>query len=457
MLKTLYISNRILTEDTKYTFLSANVAAAVDSLTVDSIIGFSTDQILLIGGLGSESFEIIKTHASTPPGSTITLASNLTFAHLAGTKVYIIPYNKIEISHADTKTGSKTVLETIAIQADQEETQYTDEAETGGYYFSRFVNDIPTPNTYSDYSDPIPYGGFATNTVSYIIQYAMQRHKITSFTDNITHEFCIDEINSYLAEITGRRKKWSNLQEFDYTLGQLTKGEWRIALPSNMYQYSNKSILAIHYAGEKNFEYRDEREWNDRLEGVVYTTISTGASTGAISITLTDSTDFDSSGTVMIAGQLITYTANNSSTNVLSGIPASGTGSIVADISSGAYVWQGDYEEGRPEIYTIKEGYAYFYPLVSSAHAGNNVYADYWKNAPKVDSDADTIDFDRFDMVKFGLTASIRWQLKNDGIPDLGDGDYLRFRDKLKNAAGKEAQISGQKFKMRPSLNRILY
>ena len=52
------------------------------------------------------------------------------------------------------------------------ETNYSDTTYTSGYYFTRFYNSID--NTHSDYSDAIPYGGFADNTVGYVIDLAMR-------------------------------------------------------------------------------------------------------------------------------------------------------------------------------------------------------------------------------------------------------------------------------------------
>ena len=119
----------------------------------------------MIGELGNEQTEIIKTHSSTAPtGSTITLASNLVFSHLQGAKVYIIDYDQIEFSHADTEAGTKTVLSTENIEADSIQTIYKDSTESAGYYFVRYKNSIDS--SYSDYSDPIPYEGFGANTVN---------------------------------------------------------------------------------------------------------------------------------------------------------------------------------------------------------------------------------------------------------------------------------------------------
>src|SRR3990167_5161550 len=69
------------------------------------------NQVLLLGELGDEDAEFVKTHASAAvSGTTITLAATSIRAHGAGTKVRILQYDQIELSHATTTTGTKTLL-----------------------------------------------------------------------------------------------------------------------------------------------------------------------------------------------------------------------------------------------------------------------------------------------------------------------------------------------------------
>lgn len=455
-LRTIYADNSDLVRDKKTSFLSADASASSGTVTLDSILGFAVNKILLIGELGNEDSEIILTHASTAPsGSTVTLASNTTFAHPQGTKVYILDWNQVEFSQASTATGSKTTIDTIAIQADQKKTQYSDTSVSSGFYFYRFKNSIDT--TYSSYSDPIPYSDYTEAYVGKVIEYALKRNK-SDYTDNVDHEFCIDEINACLRYMHGKLKKWHRLQDFDKILGQTSRGVYRAAMPTDSWNYSHKSILAARIGTDYNLIYKDKREWDQEvLADVAHNTLASGASAGATSVTLNNSYDFDESGTIMIAGQEITYTANAQSTGVLSGIPASGTGAITSNVSADDDVWQGDYQEGEPSYFTVYEGYLYYWPLVDSNNVDLNVYVDYWKEAPTIDSDYDTLDMLRFDAVKFWLTWAIRCQLKNDGIRNLEDGDYIMFEKILNDAILQELKISGQKYKRKPQLNQIKF
>jgi hypothetical protein len=58
-------------------------------------------------------------------------------------------------------------------------------------------------------------------------------------------------------------------------------------------------------------------------------------------------------------------------------------------------------------------------------------------------------------MVKHWLTWAIRMQLKNDGIRDMGDGDYMQFEIMLRDAIRGERH--GQKYQTKPKLNTINY
>ncbi len=376
-MKTLQISNQILTEDTKHTFLSADVASGDGTIDVKNIAGFSTDQPLLLEPLGSEKSEIVKTDSSTSPSDgTITLNSSTDFDHSQGTKVTILEWNQVEISHASTKDGSKSVLDTIDIQPDQLETQYTDSSKSDGFYFVRFKNDID--GAYSLYSDPIPYGDYDTNQVGHLINYALNRNKLDDFTDNITKEFCIDEINGCLKQIRGSRKKWHSLQEFDYELGTLTDGTQTIDCPPEMWGYSDKSILELYLEDGTVLEHIDEKETNER-----------------------------------------------------------------------------DDDKGKPKYYTVKDESIYLYPIPDGDADGTKLMVDFWKEAPEVDSMGDELDIMRYDMVKYYLTAAIRWQRQNDGAMDQEDGDYLRYQRMLNQANIIENQTSGEDYGWKPKLNTI--
>jgi len=453
-MRTINLNNLELTRDKPSTFLKDDSSVGALTLEVDSIVGFSIDQLIVITEPGNEEVEIVKTHATTSPtGTTITLAAATKYAHSQGMKIYIIDWDQAEFSYGAGSVPT-VVLSTVDLQVEQTETRYTDNIYSAGNYFIRFKNSIT--GVFSDYTDPIPWGGYAEDSVGAIIAYALKRNK-TEFTENVDHEFCINEINACLKVIRGKLKKWHSLQSFGYSLGTTSRGVNQFTLPSDMWQYSNKSVLAIRIGLGELLTYKDQREWDEEMESVAHTTLSTNVLAGATSLTLISSDDFEDSGTIMIKGQSITYTALDRTTKIASGIPASGTGSVTAGLTAGDDVWQGDYREGESEIFNIADGKMRIWPMPSASEINRGVILDYWKEAPVVETDGDVIDIMRFDMIKYYLTWAIRAQLKNDGMRDAADGDYALFNEGLNDAIKIELRTHGNKYKTTPSLNRISF
>lgn len=445
-------------------YLTSAASASDTTLTVKDITGFAVNKILLIGEVGEENAEVINVHASTAPsGTTITLASGLSRAHSVHTKVREMYYDQVEFSHASTATGSKSVLATVDIDTmnPDGEVVHSDTTQTSGFYFARFKNSIDT--TYSDYTDAIPYGGLARNTVGYIIDYALKRNKLSNFTEHITHEFCIEEVNACLEDMRNQLRRWTKYQEFDYVLGQTARGQNNFTLPSDIYDNnSNRSILAVRIGEEgTRLEYRSKNEWEEDMDDVKHTQVRTAASVGDTTLEIDNSYDFDDSGSVnvYISGTKynITYTGvtRSATAGVLTGVPASGTGSITVTVPVDTDVWQ-DETEGMPTKYTVYEGVLYIgFKLPDPTHDDKNVYLDYWTTITEVDSDADTLDVTRYDMAKHWLTWAIRSQLKNEGQRDFNDGDYLMYREMRDNAV--KFEVVAQKSPMYPRKQGISY
>ena len=70
---TVALDNTQLTRDKEFTFISEDVVAGATTIGVTSTIGFhslttSSGQVLLVGELGKQESEIIKTSSSSAPG-----------------------------------------------------------------------------------------------------------------------------------------------------------------------------------------------------------------------------------------------------------------------------------------------------------------------------------------------------------------------------------------------------
>lgn len=441
--------------------LKASVAAGATTMTVYSIAEFAVNKILMIGELGEEGTEIIKTHASTAPsGYTVTVvAGGFAKPHPKDTPVYIIPYDQVEVSNASTITGSKTVLSGTpkTINPENPEIRVEDTTYTSGYYFTRYKETIG--NTFSDYSDPIPYLGFDPNMVGYIINNAMNELG-KEFTEKLSFQTLLNKTNACLRFVRGKLKRWSNSQEFDYIVGQLNRGVNRMALPDTYYdKNSNKSMIALRIGSGENLKYADKREFNEMMNGVVHTQVATQALAADTTLVLDTTDDLpltDGTVTVYVSGTPyeVSYTTNTRSTNTLSGIPASGTGSITITIPVDSEVWYNESEDGV-EYYSVWDGYIYFWGLIESENAGNNVIADFHTEVVNVDSETDEIPDARYDMVEYWLKWEIKNITENDGKRNMQDGDFLMFMQVLADAVRRES--SGQKFKMKPRINGVFY
>lgn len=427
-------NNKELSFSRYHSSLKIDYASGVSAITVYSISQFAINQILLIGEYGNEGSEIIKTHASTAPtGYTVTLASNLAKPHPKDTPVYIIAYDQIEFSHADTLTGDKTVLATSNIDPEEDEMMYEDTANTSGYYFTRYVNSIPTPDTYSDYSDAIPYDGLPVNTVGYAIDTAMNELS-ARFTEKLTFGMLIGFVTQMLRLVRGKLKSWSKYQEFDYNIGTMSQGVRRYAMPSTIYDpNSNRSILNLRVGKEFPITYIDRSEYLQATEGTAYTEVATQAAVSATSLVLDDTSDLPDSGSidVYVSGTKYTieYTDNTKSTNTLTVEDDQIT--VILPVDSP--IWYG-VEENDPQYYSVWDSYIYPWPMITSTYEGENLTMDFNTDIETIDSQMDYIYGTKFDMLIPYLKWKIRAIVENSNKEDLNDPSYQEFRELLADA-----------------------
>jgi hypothetical protein len=271
-----------------------------------------------------------------------------------------------------------------------------------------------------------------------------------TYSDTLTYDMLLDEVNSCLRYVKGKLKRWSNTQEYDYIVDQLNRGEYRFTLPTTYYDpNSNRSCLGVRL-GDKILDSIDWTEFKEKMEDVHHTTIATAASAGAVSLVLTSAADFDATGTVNVYSgntlYAITYTAITSNTLTCT--------ALSADLAAGLDVWQGE-SEGTPNYFTIADGYLYIWPLTDSTDYGQNIYMDYHTDIVEVNSDSDEITLARHDMIKSWLKWQIRNITERNGTPDFQDGDWMLFSNILNDAIRRES--SGQKFKLKPVINKISY
>ncbi len=451
--------------------LDADVAAASSTITVQSILGVAINNLLLFRGVGSTRSEIVAVHASTAPsGNTVTLAANTVEAHPAGTTIYIIPWNQVRFYHSATEDDanvSDTNLSALAAAQNIDPTEdfnyYLDSSQTSGFYYYRFSDSIASVNDI--YSDPIPWSiaqvQFANNEVGYIIEFA--RRKLgQEWSEQFSKQMAIDEVNACLNYIAGQLKRWARYLDADFVLGQTSRGVFDYALPSTIYDdQTNKSILQVRLQGQaKALIPKDEKEMDNIMADVIRNTVRTLTVVNQSTLNVDNSYGFSDDGTIHIftnnVDDAIDYDAvtRSATAGQFTGIDTSGDGAITAAHAVGVNVWQ-NHEEGQPRYFNVREGRLRTWPLSDSTYINLNVFIDFFTVATVVDSESDSIDADRYDMVKHWILWQGKNYWRNNGKLDLKDGDYLMF-ERILNLAVRRS-ISSQKYKMRPKINRIDY
>lgn len=466
----LFIDNSLLTADAiQFSYLAEPGVVGDAQIFLQDYTAFATNQALLIEDFGSESAEIVTINGTPTVGGGCVLTSVLVRSHPVGSKVYILDFDQIELSHATTATGSKTVLTLnsgiVSIQPDTKIQVYNESEFTTGYYFARYKHSIA--GTFSGYTDALVYGGWDKNTVGYMIDRAL-RDVGETLSEKITRFDCYEWINTGLRLIQGKLKRWPEHYSYNTVLGQIQRGTNKTTMPTDAYDTeTNKSIIALRIGDAKKLQYLSPSDFDNQMGQALSTQVTTQALAADTTLAIDNSYDFADSGTVdvYISGTKysITYTGvtRSATTGVLTGVPASGTGSITVTIPAATYVWQNE-EEGIPVWFTVRNGVIEHWPLADASNDNMNLYADYAKVATSVDSDGDTIDLQRFDILQDYLSWRIEAKARNNGVLSTGvyvsrrfvpNGWYAAFTEKLNDAIKTLSQ--NNVFRIRPSLNRI--
>ena len=173
--------NEELITDREKTYLTASVAVAGTTLTVRAVDAnaWADNDWVIVGEIGSKNAEILQVNGAVADGTSLTVdnagSGGSRYAHSVDEPVYRIDYNQVEFSRATTEAGTKSTLATNEIQPDDLLTRYEDTANTTGFGFIRFVNTFPTPDTFSSYSDGIPYTGYSARSTGRMIQLVRQQ------------------------------------------------------------------------------------------------------------------------------------------------------------------------------------------------------------------------------------------------------------------------------------------
>lgn len=446
-------------------FLDTDVLVGSTTLSANGTF-FSSEQYIIIGQPGSEKSEIVKINGS-PSATTIICTPGISFSHNRGDLITFIEYNQIIPEKASSIDGSYSALTAIDINPQVVETylQRTGDSVTDAYRF-RFFNS--TSGLYSGYSDAVVASGYDDNTV-----YAIKKRALSQLgekvNDLITDDFLNDSLNegrrivdmgtATVDGISQRVLRWSFRTKFNTILETVTGGEgiipgtWSVSAPSDLRDRNTyKNILGLRI-GRSNWPcvYQDQRRFRQNYLNVAHTTLFEDITTADTSIGLSNSGDFDASGSIVIAAQnisgvkdTVSYTSNTLSTNTLGTV----TG-ITANAIGGTDVWQ-QATFGMPTAYTIDNGVIYFDVPFDDTYAGENIYLDYYQSLQPVNSDSDLVDEPFYDLYVPYLKYKIKALKSNGSLKPTDDGDYLLFQQGLGELISQE--VLGQNVNFVPDL-----
>lgn len=435
----------------KTSLTTANIAAAT-TLTVLDNAGFSNSaggDMILIGNLGDEQSEIKEVDGAITAGTSLTVTAT-TFPHPVNTPVRKIIFDQIEVYGNSTATSSgSTLIATINLDVSAPYTEYVVSGTTYSFYGVRGIRSTAT--TYNgSYSDFIAAAGFDTNTVGFIIQQAFEAvgEKIAS-EGRFSKQWAYDQI--YLGElnVSKQLKKWSWLQQFEYDAGNVTLGVNSLTLPTDMSDTNTaKAIQGVRIGKDTNLDYITKTEYEYLFQNVANTTVGTTYASGATTIVLIDSRDFDSSGSINVytAGVIdaVSYTTNTRATATLTGVTSNDSGGTAADP-----VWQGE-PQGQPSRYTVYEGTLYFdtVPDTTTNLVGENIWLDYYKKVTRVNTDGDTVSVPDSLCVQYWLESMIK-KHRNGGTLPADDTSWINYLLTRKTLI--ENEVSGQSTYLVPS------
>jgi|TARA_Y100000310_G_scaffold140332_2_gene139719 hypothetical protein len=433
------------------TYLGAQIAAAGTGMSVYDNNGFADNDWFIIGEVGDEKSEECDVNGAVTRGTSVTVTNTLKFAHEVDAPVYRILERGVKIYGAATDGGSGTLIasidaitasgtqlaDAVNIKWNKPYTEYnlitTDT--TYNYYFAKFTDGV----TDSDPSDYVLAAGLGTTTAKSMIQNALD---ITgaepSDTGEITWPFLLRSVQDWQDYVTqwtdpssGVKKDWSWEYIQDDTSLAITEMEDEYALSglsSEMkYPETKQSQLNI-WIGPHPTKYIPVDVFDRYRNGVLRTTVNTAITASDASIVL-DNTYIlgDTTGTVLIGADTITYTGNTEASGTLTGCSDVDNSHAV-----GAAVWQGT-SGGKPYEWTIYNEILKLKIPPSSTYVGYPIKCKYIKKLTAITELTDTTEIPFFNTAQYYIAYKIELKRGNASQADY----YRQLADKVIDANAK--------------------
>ena len=430
--------------------------AAGTALSISDNNNFADDDWFIMGEIGDAKTEEDDVNGAVTRGQSLTITNTTKFSHEIHTPVTKIQERKIKIYGASSDGGSGTLIASIdaltgdafSIQWNRPFSEYTlISTDTAyAYYFAKF-SDGTTDSSASDY---VLAAGLPYNSVFEIARQGLLEAHAVIDNKLITNEWLLAVVNDCEHEVVrftdenNIPKDWSFEVAEDVTSIAATQNQEKYALsslsPDLKYPLSEQGVISVRL-GTKKLTFADLDEIEDLYDGTKRTEVATQATAGATSLVLDDVLELSDSGTIYAGSQALTYTGRTTATNTLTGIPASGTGSITATIAVDTVVWQG-ITPGVPDEYTIFNGDILLNIPIDADSVGLKIKVRYYADRGRKTSLADTMVVTPVYHLKYYVAARIE---SRKGNIENSDRLMKLFNDKLAQEAAKDrSQVEEQ-------------
>jgi hypothetical protein len=435
---TIQIQHPDLSGYPRTTLVSPFIAGSPTLIVADNN-GFNNGDTILLGEVGNEKTEYVSINNNVVRGTLIPISNTTSFSHEIHTPVTKIYEKQIALYGANSLSDSGVLIAVFDIQWNKQFSEYSLKLTDNiyPYYFVKFYDG----SVYSSPSPYVPLTGLPHNSVAAIVQRALDETRSEIDGKLITREWLLSVVNDWQDEVNGYitadgiPKEWSFEVFTDQTI--------KLKLNENRYPLSGLaatidtsipgSIINVRM-GSWPLRPVDIAYFEEYMQGIVRGTLASDAYPGDTSITLENSAEFPSSGSLIIGSDTINYSSNNTESNVISGIPSSGSGSITTIYPAGTTVWYG-VSPGKPTFYAIADGYIYLDVPVSAAYVNYPLRFRAIKKLPRLTSFASTTEIPFVYLAKYYVGARIQARKGN-----MAEHDRLMllFREKLEMEARKD-------------------
>jgi len=173
------------------TYTSNSVVAGATLTLVDNNNDFASGDLVLYGKLGQEKTERIILTGVTSVNQ-LDHDTGPLFDHPVKTPLFQLPFDQAEVYSSESQGGTYTLLTTVNLSFDEEDTMYDDtDGTTSTWYKIRYKNS--ETNAVSDYSDEVQGVGYTEDSLR-----SMSDEVLSDFGDPESKEITREQVRNWL-------------------------------------------------------------------------------------------------------------------------------------------------------------------------------------------------------------------------------------------------------------------